>query len=97
MDDFELYITRKKIKLLYYLYEKLYSFVKYSSNDFRRWRVWKPTKSEKDFYVEWRGTELFSLDERIKIHTTLYKKLKPKNVNLGKNGQVLLWPIEEMV
>lgn len=48
--------------------------------------------------LEVRGTELMSFDNRLKIHSALYKKLKPnKNVKLGSNGQVLLFEkLEEM-
>lgn len=86
------YILGKKIRLLHYLHFKLYSFAQYF-NVAQKSKYTINLDSESDcFMLEIKGSELLSIDERLKMHTMLYKQLKPKDdIKLGMNGQVVLF------
>lgn len=95
---FDDYILGKKIRLLHLLCTRLYSFAEFSNTTKSgNYRITFDSEF-KVFMLEVKGTELMSFDNRLKIHSALYKKLKPnKNVKLGSNGQVLLFEkLEEM-
>ena len=95
---FDDYILGKKLRLLHLLCTQLYSFAEFSNATSNR--IYRITfDSEfKVFMLEVRGTELMSINNRLKIHSKLYKKLKPRRiVKLGANGQVLLFnQLEEL-
>lgn len=84
------YILSKKLRLLHFLYERLYSFAEYSNCT--HLNIWRKHlgDNEENCALELRGTELFSIDLRLKLHSFCYKKLKPRpseSVILGPNGQ----------
>lgn len=95
--DFKDYILSKKFRLLHYLCERLYSFAEYSNvAQNSEYRVTLDDVTD-CFMLEVRGSEMLSVDERLKIHSKLYKRLKPCNVKLGRNGQQLLFEqLEEL-
>lgn len=90
--DFDNYILKKKLRLLYYLYERLYSYVIYN-NSYDKFVVYDKDENG-DGLAEVIGTQNLSIDEKIRIHTDQYRELKPKDIILGNNSQQLL--IEEI-
>lgn len=92
--NFDDYILGKKIRLLHHLNCKLYSLAQYF-HIAQKSRYTINLDSESDcFMLEIKGTELLSIDQRLRLHSLLYKRLKPKvsrRVKLGLNGQTLLF------
>ena len=86
--SFDDYVLKKKIKLLYFLYTRIYSFTLCQDYDYDLLMYEKDGID--DGYAELAGTQNMSIDERIKIHSIIYKQLKPKDIILGANGQQLL-------
>lgn len=86
------YILGKKLRLLHLLCERLYSFAEYSRKlDPKIWNI-HLQDDEDNCTAEIRGSEMLSIDERLRIHTLCYKALKPKDsVYLGPNGQQYLF------
>lgn len=95
---FDDYILGKKLRLLHLLCTQLYSFAEFSN--VAKDKMYRVTfdSEYKVFMLEVRGTELMSVNHRLKIHSALYKKLKPrKPVKLGTNGQTLFFnKLEEL-
>lgn len=90
ISKFKDYVLGKKLRLLHYLYEMLYSFGEYShtlDND-----VWHVCQQDEfgNSTAEIRGTEMLSVDQRIRVHSHYYKKMKP-TTPLGPNGQKYLF------
>ena len=92
--NFDDYILGKKIRLLHHLNCRLYSLAQYF-HIAQKSKYTINLDSESDcFMLEIKGTEFMSIDKRLKLHSLLYKQLKPKvkhNVKLGTNGQILLF------
>lgn len=92
-EAFDDYILGKKLRLLHFMHERLYSFVVFCGKGDFDLIVYKQDEYENGS-VELNGTQNWSIDRRIKVHSKLYKLLKPANVHYGSNGQQLL--IEEV-
>lgn len=89
--SFEDYLLSKRIRLLYYLYERIYSFVKYNNQTNLNLVMYEP--DDDNGLAEIDGTQNLNIKTKIHLHSIVYRQLKPADVILGKNSQQLL--IEE--
>ena len=84
--NFKEYILSKQLRLLHYIYEQLYSFLQYSKDSIEKFALYEQDEYDSGS-AEYLGTQLLSIKDRLRIHSKLYKQLKPSTVILLKNGQ----------
>lgn len=96
--QFNDYILGKKLRLLHHLHSKLYSYAQYLGVAKKNKYTINLDDESDCWMLEIKGTELMSIDARLRMHSVLYKKLKSKvHVKIGVNAQTLLFEqLEEL-
>ena len=85
------YVNGKKLRLLYYIQEMLYSYIRFRTDvDHHEWRFFEGDGIEVFGMAELKGTELLSVNKRLQMHKYYYRLYKPTDIIVGRNGQQLL-------